>query len=97
MIRNPHLDGSPVLWEAGPNGILLVHGLTATVALVRPLTTRLHAQGYSVAPPLLSGHYTHPDDLNRIKWQDWTRSVENTYSELKSFCKKVVVGEESAE
>jgi carboxylesterase len=96
MIRNPHLDGSPFLREAGTIGVLLVHGLTATAAEVRPLAVSLHAQGYSVAAPLLPGHYTHPDDQNRVKWQDWTRSVEHAYSELKSLCKKVVVGGESA-
>jgi len=97
MIRNPHPDGSPFLWEAGTIGVLLAHGFTATAAEVRPLATRLHAQDYSVAAPLLPGHYTHPDDLNRVKRQDWTRSVENAYSELKSLCKKVIVGGESAD
>lgn len=95
MIYNPHLDGSPFFWKAGPIGILLIHGFTATVAEVRPLAERLHAQGYSISAPLLPGHYTHPEELNRVKWQDWVASVEQAHVDLRSECDRVIVGGES--
>jgi len=39
VIKNPHLEGSPFFWEAGPIGILLAHGFSAITAEVRPLAT----------------------------------------------------------
>ena len=63
MILNPHLEGDSFFWEGGEVGILLIHGFTATTAEVRPLAEFLHKNGYTVAGPLLPGHYTKPDDL----------------------------------
>jgi carboxylesterase len=94
MIFNPHLEGEPFLWEAGPVGVLLSHGYTATTAEVRLLGQILHEHGYTVAAPLLRGHYTHPEDLNRVRWQDWLEDVEASYRSL-SGCEHVFVGGES--
>jgi carboxylesterase len=94
-IRNPHLEGGPFFWEGGAQGILLVHGFTATVAEVRPLAERLRPDGYTIAAPLLPGHYTEPADLNRVRWQDWVGAVEEMYQRLKTQCERVVVGGES--
>jgi len=95
-LHNPQLEGGPFDWPAGPQGILLVHGFTATSAEVRPLAKRLHAAGYSVAGPLLPGHYTRPEDLNRVHWQDWVQACEETYHHLQANCQQVVMGGESA-
>jgi carboxylesterase len=94
-LHNPHLDGSPFFWQNGPVGILLVHGFTATVAEVRPLAEQLHAAGYSVAGPLLPGHYSHPADLNQVSWRDWTRTVEEALQQLAAVCPTVIAGGES--
>ena len=95
MIHNPNLDGSSFYWQGGPVGILLIHGFTATAAEVRPLAEALHSAGYTVAGPLLPGHYTQPEDLNHIHWQDWIAEVEAGYESLKSQCRQVVAGGES--
>ena len=95
MIYNPQLDGDPFLWESGPTGVLLIHGYTATTAEVRPLARILHQQGYTVAGPLLPGHNTRPEDVNRYRWQDWVRAVEESYRQLATRCVRVVVGGES--
>lgn len=95
MIHNPQLEGDPFLWAGGPDGVLLVHGFTATTAEVRPLAEFLQARGYTVAGPLLPGHYTYPEDLNRQRWQDWARAVEAAYREISSHCERVIVGGES--
>lgn len=92
---NPHLEGDPFFWEAGPVGVFLSHGLTATCAEVIPLAKRLHAAGYTVAGPLLPGHGTKPEDLNRARWQDWVKSGEDYYQQLKQRCQKVFLGGES--
>ncbi len=94
-LHNPHLQGGAFLWEAGPVGIFLSHGLTATSAEVRPLARRLHGAGYTVAGPLLTGHGITPEELNRTTWQEWAAAGEGTYQQLASHCEQVFLGGES--
>ena len=95
VLINPHLEGESFLWEAGETGILLVHGLTATTAEVRPLAKNLFQAGYTVAGPLLPGHGTTPHDCNAVRWEAWLESVEAAYEELARRCRRVFVGGES--
>jgi carboxylesterase len=95
VLHNPHLEGETFLWEAGSVGVFLSHGYTATTAEVRLFAKRLHEKGYSVAGPLLAGHGTRPEDLNRVTWQDWVESGEKVYQQLKSRCENVFLGGES--
>jgi carboxylesterase len=95
LMKNPQLQGGPFFWEAGPTGILLVHGFTATTAEVRPLAQALHAQGYTISGPLLPGHDTYPEEINRFTWRDWVASIEQAYKELAQHCQRVLVGGES--
>lgn len=94
-IHNPHLEGQAFFWEAGPVGVFLSHGFTATPAEVRPLAKRLHEAGYTVAGPLLPGHGATPEDLNRRPWQEWVAASEATVQQLASHCEQVFVGGES--
>lgn len=94
-LHNPHLEGEPFFWEAGPVGVLLSHGYTATTAEVRLLAKRLHEKGYTVAGPLLAGHGSQPADLNRVTWYDWVEGAEKVYAQLAARCKRVFVGGES--
>lgn len=95
VLHNPHLDGGTFLWEAGPVGVFLSHGYTATTAEVRLFAKQLHEKGYTVAAPLLAGHGTQPADLNQVTWQDWVASGEQVYQQLKSRCEHVFLGGES--
>jgi carboxylesterase len=95
LIHNPHLEGAPFFWPGGPDGVLLVHGYTATVAEVRPLAHFLHERGYTVAGPMLPGHGTRPEDANRHTWREWARTVEGAYREIAGRCQRVIVGGES--
>lgn len=95
MIKNPQLEGEAFFWDNGPIGILLLHGFTATTAEVRPLARFLHTAGYTVAGPLLPGHGTTPQDLNRCRWQDWAGAAETAYQEITRRCEQVLVGGES--
>ena len=95
LIYNAHLDGSGFLWESGNTAVMLIHGFTATTSEVRPLAKSLFERGYTVAGPLLPGHYTKPEDLNHIVWQDWINAVDKLYKELKLSYNQVVVGGES--
>jgi carboxylesterase len=46
----------------------------------------LHSKGYTVRVPLLPGHGTQPEDLNKVKWQEWPAKVEFELSELRKTC-----------
>ena len=96
FIQNPHLDGDPFFWEAGPTGVLLIHGFTATTAEVRPLAKKLHTAGYTISAPVLPGHNTdNPENINRYTWRDWVAEVERAYRELAQRCGRVFAGGES--
>ena len=94
FITNPHLDGNDIFWQGNAIGFLLIHGFTATTAEVRLMAEKLHADGFTVAAPLLPGHGTHPDDLNRVTRQMWQEKVKTTYEGLLRKTERVyVIGE----
>ena len=90
------VEGAPQGWMqdwaaqgSGKNahiGILLVHGFTGSPASMRPWGEFLHSKGYTVRVPLLPGHGTRPEDLNKVKWQEWPAKVEFELSELRKSC-----------
>jgi carboxylesterase len=92
---NPELDGSSFTYQGGKTGFLLLHGFTASTAEVRPLGERLHAAGFTVSAPLLPGHGTRPDDLNKVRWQDWFQTAESENLKLSQQCDDVWVAGES--
>ncbi|MCA2003065.1 MAG: alpha/beta fold hydrolase, partial [Chloroflexi bacterium] len=94
-LYNPHLEGEAFFWEGGSVGVLLSHGYTATTAEVRPMAKRLREEGYAVAAPLLAGHGTKPEDLNRVRWEDWVESAEKSYKRLAERRSSVFLGGES--
>jgi carboxylesterase len=63
-------------------GVLLVHGFTGSPASMRPWGEFLHSKGYTVRVPLLPGHGTTPEDLNKVKWQEWPAKVQFELSDL---------------
>ncbi len=95
VLHNSHLEGGEFFWKAGPVGVFLSHGYTATTAEVRLFAKRLHEKGYTVAGPLLAGHGTQPADLNHVRWQDWVESGEKVYQQLTAHCEQVFIGGES--
>ena len=94
-MRNDHLDGEDFHWQGNGTGILLIHGFTATTTEVRLIGEKLHQAGYTVAAPLLPGHGTDPDDLNRSTWQMWLEKVKQFYELLARECGQVFVVAES--
>jgi len=94
-IKNAHLPGDDFLWQGNKTGVLLIHGFTATTAEVRPMAHILHEAGMTTAGPLLPGHGTHPDDMNRATWQMWVEKVKKAYQELLPICDHVFVLGES--
>ncbi|GAA0244152.1 alpha/beta hydrolase [Cryptosporangium japonicum] len=85
----------PFLLDAGPAApaaVLLSHGFTGTPQSIRPWGEALHAAGYTVSCPLLPGHGTRWQDMNRTTWHDWYKAVEDEYLSLHSRGVPVVAG-----
>jgi carboxylesterase len=66
----------------GRTGVLLVHGFTGTPMSMRPWGEHLAAEGFTVRCPLLPGHGTRWQDLNRVTWSDWVATVEGAFDKL---------------
>ncbi|MBC8447025.1 MAG: alpha/beta fold hydrolase [Chloroflexi bacterium] len=92
MTRHVHLDPSAFFLEGGPVGILLIHGFTGSPPEMRLVGDYFHQRGLTVSGPLLPGHGTDVDDVNRRRWSEWTAHVERALSDLQSRCSTVFVG-----
>lgn len=73
-------------------GVLLVHGFTGSPASMKPWGQALADHGYAVEVPLLPGHGTRWQDLNRVSWTDWCTEAEAAFDRLREDCEAVVVG-----
>lgn len=82
----------PYAADGGPVGVLLSHGFTGCPASMRPWAEHLTSAGYTVRLPLLPGHGTRWQDLNRTGWRDWYGALERAYTELAGRCEAVVAG-----
>ncbi len=82
---------TPYFLKGSNIGILLIHGLTGSPAQMRLLADYLHDSGFSILAVRLSGHGTEVSDLACKNWQDWFKSVQDGYYQLKSCCDKIFV------
>ena len=74
----------PELTDGRRIGVLVQHGFTGNPASMRPWAEDLAARGYAVEMPLLPGHGTRWQDLNKVTWADWVATVEGAYEKLVS-------------
>ena len=72
----------PELTDGQRIGVLVVHGFTGSPASMRPWAEDLAARGYAVEMPLLPGHGTRWQDMNRVTWGDWVATVEGAFDKL---------------
>src|SRR5687768_3783788 len=77
--------------EGGPIGALLCHGFTGTPQSMRPWAEHLAGQDLTVTLPLLPGHGTRWQELNRTTWHDWYAEDERALLALHQRCDTVVV------
>ena len=84
----------PQLFEgSSERGILIIHGVTSTPGSVVEWAEGLHREtGATVLLPLLPGHGTTWQDLNRVSWHDWERVVLEAFDTLAARCRHVAVG-----
>lgn len=95
FLANAELGFESICLPGGETGCLLLHGFTASPVEVKQLAEYLNRRGYTISAPLLPGHGTHPDDLNRVSYPEWLSVAESALSELKSKCRQVFLGGES--
>ncbi len=81
----------PFHHDGGRVGVVLCHGFTGTPQSLRDWAVALAAAGHTVRLPLLPGHGTRWEDMNRTRWQDWYTAVDTTFSELRATCDDVFV------
>jgi carboxylesterase len=77
--------------DAEDLGIILVHGFTGTPFEVRYLGERLAREGFAVRAPLLPGHGTTIEELDRTTWSDWVDAVERAADAMRERCARVAV------
>jgi carboxylesterase len=77
---------------SGGAGFLLCHGFTGTPASMRAWGDHLAAEGFSVRCPLLPGHGTRWQDMNRTGWPDWYGAVREELLALLATGEPVFVG-----
>ena len=92
MTRYSHLDPNSFFLQGGSTGVLLIHGFTGAPTEMRLLGEYLNRNGLTVSAPLLPGHGTTVEEMNRCKWTDWTAAVERALTELRNRCNTVFVG-----
>jgi carboxylesterase len=86
---------SPWRLGEGRRGVLLLHGFAGTPPELRRLGEALARSGWRCHGPLLAGHGTTPEELDRTRWQDWARSAEAALAELRAECDEVMVAGQS--
>ena len=77
--------------DAGPVGVLVVHGFTGCPQSMRPLAEAFAAAGFTVSLPLLPGHGSRVEDMLPTRWADWSSAAEAAYAELAARCGSVCV------
>ncbi len=75
-----------------PRGILLIHGLSDSPYLLRPIGRHLRSRGFLVRSVLLPGHGTVPGDLLRVGHREWIQAVEYGIRQLKPHVEKLYLG-----
>ncbi|MBC7236862.1 MAG: alpha/beta fold hydrolase [Chloroflexi bacterium] len=92
--RTMPTEGMPadLLLEGGSVACVFLHGFVGTPQQFWALGEYLHARAITVYAPLLPGHGTRPEELNRVSWQDWVKTGQRAICELRARCKNVFVG-----
>mgnify|MGYP002641408456 CR=1 FL=1 len=85
------ISAHPYMLRAGPIGILLIHGFTASPTELRPIANVLHQAGYTASGIRLAGHGSQLEDLQTTSWRDWLHSAQQGLDELSTHCSRICV------
>jgi carboxylesterase len=85
----PHAE--PYRADGGRTGVLLLHGFTGSPASMRDWGAYLAESGLAVDVPLLPGHGTTWQQMNRTTWRDWYAEAARGLDALVGACDEVFV------
>ncbi len=85
------LDPSEFAMSGGAIGVMLIHGFPGSPVEMRMVGNYLHNRDLTVLGPLLPGHGTSPEDLNRRIFPEWEDHVEHALYRLQNTCELVFV------
>jgi len=77
--------------EGGDVGVLVLHGFTGNPVSLRPYAEALARAGFTVELPLLPGHGTTWQDLQRTTWHDWAGEAATALDKLRARTRARVV------
>jgi carboxylesterase len=77
--------------DAGPLGVLLLHGFGGSPGSLRSVASWFEGRGASVRLPRLPGHGTSFDDLAHVRWPAWVEEAERGLFSLRERCEAVAV------
>ncbi len=79
----------PFFLQGNKTGVLLIHGFTSAPKEMRWMGEYLNQQGFACLGIRLSGHATNLEDMRRMRYVDWTASVEDGYHLLRGATDRV--------
>src|SRR5581483_11640774 len=77
--------------RSAPYGVLVLHGLTSSLASVTPVAERLARHSIPTVVPWLRGHGTRPEDLVGVTWRDWYADAAAALDSLLGECAEAAV------
>ncbi|MDO9578717.1 MAG: alpha/beta fold hydrolase [Candidatus Cloacimonadales bacterium] len=72
-------------------GVLVIHGITSTTSSMKYLAEKFVEAGFHVELPSLPGHGTVWQELNKVSYQDWLETLENSLAKLQERSKHIFV------
>lgn len=94
QLHSPYLSlgAKPVFNRGNHIGCLLLHGFSAAPPEISWLGDHLHRSlEMTTYTPRLTGHGTQPEDMRRMRWEDWYMSARDGYELLANQCDQVFV------
>jgi carboxylesterase len=81
----------PVSLDGGPRGVLVLHGFGDTPQSVRDLAMTLHAKGWTVRAPALTGHGVTLDLFTRARAVQWLDDGRTSLQQLRDRCASIAI------
>ena len=91
-VAKPYIPGAePIALDAGPRGVLILHGFGDTPQSVAGLATALHTHGWTVRAPTLRGHGSTLQAFTEARANEWLGDAKGALHELQSRSTAVAV------
>jgi len=77
------LGSDPISLKGSDITLLFIHGFTGTPHEFKEFATYFNKLGFSVRVPLIAGHGTHPENLEKTNWKQWNKSVKDALFDIR--------------